>query len=578
MSNKASTPDAQRGTRGTTGQTRIQHQRVLSTSTQVSSTRRAPNDPRPVRRTPGGEDDDEISNYMADHHQSPPAMNVGVTDAPIWKEAKRQGSSEIHSVAGTEQQSIVDKISWRHVKGLYDMVMQQKDEASRGQSNMVVDASKFGASDALSDLSDNTSREPNIAEERLSRGDANGGRGAVGSTTPQREAQTGSRRTHEYQKQSSAAPLPSDAESEYIATLLNYSGSLSVSALEGLVSHLTHALQVKYSEEQQQQQPYAHSDGLGFSSSMDEVERRPRTNSNNLPSSAPSPRLTPQKAQLSQSVPSSFFSSSAKVKSAPAHNRVGSTKPPGVNSPRNVPGSSYGDKKNQSFDDEDEEVLQLVSDDGKTMNEKATPAPTSTPNASFRGMSTPSPKHKRVGSTPTKTPPIRHGAIPPVAQQFMTRDSFEEFAVQSPAVLISAAQISSLTKVPKTREASPPIISRRPATDAPATAVLAVRKRKDAGSVSSVGSLTVSSTVSGVDLRISVAAAEGSSGKRHQRQGSGSGESRQHLTESRVHLSESSRNRSLTRLSEIMSPRSAFDDRSVNSNMSSSSASHSNYQ
>jgi hypothetical protein len=509
---------------------------------------------------------------MADHHPSPPAGNVGSTDAPMWREARRQGSSEIHSVAGTEQQSIVDKISWRHVKGLYDMVMQQKDEASRGQSNMVVDASKFGTSDALSDLSDNTSREPNISDDRASRGDLAAGRGGVGTTTPQREAS----RRHEYQRQSSA-PLPSDAESEYIATLLNYSGSLSVSALEGLVSQLTHALQQKYSEEQQQQQ-LPHSDNFGFSSSTDEIERRPRTNSNNF-SSAPSPRLTPQKAQLSQSVPTSFFSSSsAKARGTPTHNRSASVKTSGINSPRNVPGSSHIDKKNQSFDDEDEEVLQLVSDDGKALNEKAVAASTSTPNASFHGIATPSPKHKRVGSTPTKTPPIRHGAIPPVAQQFMTRESFDDFHAQSPAVPVSSAQGSSTVKVvAKSREASPPIISRRPAIDAPATAVLAVRKRKDAGSVSSTGSLTVSSTVSGVDLRISVATAEASNGRRHHRQGSGSGETRQQVTDSRLHLSESNRNRSLTRLSEIMSPRSAFDDRSVNS-ISSSSASHSNYQ
>ena len=515
---------------------------------------------------------------MAPDHGQQSSMTI--IDGPtIWRE-KKSSTNEIHSVAGTEQQSIAEKISWSQMKGLYDLVMQQKDEASstkRSQPNIIVDASRFGSiAETMSDLSDNTSRDAN-AEDRLATRSEPQHTGRVYSGHNTTSFVQPSRRTDERKPniqsvsttENAHVRTPTiDSETEYINSICSASGNLSVSALEGLVDYLSQALQLKIKEEQQgQEQPV-------MSTSAEEQERRLRTNSSSSPGVPPQRNNKTTTAysgsnnQLSQSAPSLLFTSQSKHKflSAPLvgqSNRNISSK--------NSSGSGLN-SSHISFDDEDEEVLQLVSSE----NEKGgmqQPQGHGTPH-SYRGMSTPSPKHKRVNNnTPSKTPPIRPGAIPPMAA-IISRDSSDlepnsvAYASTSYSAAGAVAATSSTTKSGKNREQSPPNISRRPAAETSAAPV-GLRKvnRKDTSSLSSIGS-----SVSGSgDFRVYASTTENSSRKQKRAVSAGISVEAQREVDC-------NRN-SLARLSELhMSPRSAFDDRSVNSNISSSSASHSNYQ
>lgn len=298
------------------------------------------------------------------------------------------------SVAGTEHQSIVEKMDWRQVLGLYDLVSKQKDEANRG-NNMVIDASRFGGSDNVSDLSDNTSREAFEGDNSRSQG-----RGGPPITTSKRS-------------QTSLHLI--GAETERISNIVNISNSLSVGELENLVSYLSQMLQIKCRESET-----SHIEG-GLQTVSEEPSRRPSTclTGNSSPDSRQTPQELPQSSpyMLSQSAPSSFFTGAVPtgvVASSASHSAKR------MSPYRAKEGLSSVVKRSarDDDDDEDEEIKTLSSKNDESDLQGRSSAP-----AHRRNMSTPSPKLRRSFTTPTKTPPNRSGAIPPVPGYGSSMDS-----------------------------------------------------------------------------------------------------------------------------------------------------------
>jgi hypothetical protein len=542
-------------------------------------------DPKPLRRTPGAEDDAEIANLIpTPDHSTLPGEGLP------WRD-KRTINADL-SIAGTEQSSIMDKITWRHAKGLYDMVKQQKDEASREAcANNVNECSKFHGSDVLSDLSDNTSRDNNTLEDILHRGEAiKFGQSLATANTPSR-------------KQIHQVP---DCESELISGLWQASGNLSTSALESLVTIFSQTLQMRREIEA------SHCDttpNFGCDDQGKFTDRKLSSSRNQ----SPSPKTHKTQSSpflLSQSAPSSFFAgaipaatngcsqnTNSSLQNNNNNKRTNGTptmmnesrrskdsgKDRDMSSPR---GSSSlqtpAGRRSfnlESFDEEDEEMLSLSNEEkGGSSSATATPALTNMSNNGTRGMTTPSPKQKRaITTTPTKTPPIRCGAIPPVALYLSRESDGSEFIIplNNPNHIPNSnngngyQMVTNTTKNngDKYRESkSPPNITRN---NIRGSDLMVPRLRKVHRRDLNTAAVATATAAAAAGIKI-VVPDHTSQSRKNSRQNTGS-----------INTGHSdSRVTSAAKLSEWhMSPCSAFDDRSINS-MSSSSASYysNNYQ
>jgi hypothetical protein len=482
--------------------------------------------------------------------------------APIWRDRRANTSSEMHSVAGTEQQSIVDKISRRAVKGLHDMVKQQQDEAAaREQMQQNLHSSSGGGltnsglssslilpsqqlsvpSDVLSDLSDQTSREPRQDDQELDFLARNVSGVAISS-----------RRLDEI-------------ESKNVLKILQSSENLSQSELGDLIAILND----RY---------HSHTDGRSVSEAVPSqapgLSGKERSRSLGTPT-PPIVRVvqssTASKPGHASQSPSTVSGASKQKSSAATGGEVRRSNSGPLKAPTNrlvvsssleapsassSPNSHIASKRSNVLDiddDVDEEMAFLLLPHDST-ERGGHSSNTTTPH---RALATPSPKHKRATNTPTKTPPIRSGAVPAIAS-YLGRDSFDaDTNVVGTTILSSTPGKNGGSKYRESQ--SPPNIWRKTA-DAPVGIALPVGVRKGAArrDSSSVSSLSTS-----VDCSLS----EPSTSRKH-KMASGHGNT------SPSHV----RGQSTARLSELhMSARSAFDDRSVNS-MSSSSASYSHHQ
>lgn len=483
--------------------------------------------------------------------QQPPEHVVPILEqpAPVWRDNRRvNSSSEMHSVAGTEQYSIIDKISRRDVKGLHDMVKQQQQQqqfsSSNGFSASVLSIPPQPLvnvpSDVLSDLSDQTSREARHDDLEVS---------------------------HLARNVSGVAI----SESKNVLKIVQSIQNLSPSEMAEVYAILSQMHQGDTMSEVEVAPPAAVPApplAMGFSG---------KERSRSLGTPTPSPRLTPangvvvKSGHVSQS-PSTVAGASKQksvVVSGPEVRRSNSGQIKAPISTLNVssslevpnlsssPNSHMASKRSHAvdMDDDVDEEMAFLLQPHDSIERGGLSSNTTTPH---RGLTTPSPKHKRAITTPTKTPPIRSGAIPAIAN-YLGRDSLEaDTSAHGTTILSATPNKGGGGGGNKYRESqSPPNIWRRPA-DASVGIALPVGVRKGARKDSS----SVSSMSSSVDCSIS----ESTISRKH-RMASGMSHGN---TTSPSHM----RGQSTARLSELhMSPRSAFDDRSVNS-MSSSSASY----
>ena len=121
---------------------------------------------------------------------------------------------------------------------------------------------------------------------------------------------------------------------------------------------------------------------------------------------------------LSQSAPSSFFANVAPVGTTPTLNLPGKRSPYRPRDGAIQENTKCGGKSD--WDDEDEEIKSLSSNTNDEKNVNSNGAGVS---SGRRNLSTPSPKPKRsFTSTPTRTPPMRNGAIPPIPYSSLESD------------------------------------------------------------------------------------------------------------------------------------------------------------
>jgi hypothetical protein len=404
-----------------------------------------------------------------------------------------RGRDPAVSVAGTEHHSIVEKMDWRQMKGLYDLVIKQKDEASRG-SDMVIDASRFGGSDNVSDLSDNTSRETlEAGEQKLSRRVAAAATSARGSgratqTQPQAHAapQTqGQTQTQGQQTQAKGGGALGEAETEYISSIVSISDSLSVTALEDLVSYLNQVLHVKTRGESETREVAHMEHASSFASDEFSGGKQRRSNSSAMGTHSPdSRRQTPHQMELgspymlSQSAPSSFFAGAA----------------PLVKRTKAVSAAKASGSAREYEDEDDEEIKSLSSNrNPASEHDKHDHTTTTTTPTAPRRVGTPSssPKPRRsFTSTPTRTPPngLRSGAVPPVPYGSADSDGGGIMTMASAPSLSVGQRATQSDRSKKRNSESPIVISNTPVVSSAVNPVC-IRKESSDGSSGPSGSL-----------------------------------------------------------------------------------------
>jgi hypothetical protein len=418
--------------------------------------------------------------------------------APPAREGPSRGRDPAVSVAGTEHQSIVEKMDWRQMKGLYDLVIKQKDEASRG-SDMVIDASRFGGSDNVSDLSDNTSRETFDDQHRLGRravaapAPAAGPRGGTRATQtqPQAHAAPQGQQGQGQQTQAKGGGALGEAETECISSIVSISDSLSVTALEGLVSYLNQVLSVKTRGESETRE-VSHMDHANSFTSDDfpREGRDRRSNSSALGTHSPdSRRQTPHQLDvslsspymLSQSAPSSFFAGASPFGAALSGNLSAKRASPYRNRDAGNPaktGSSSSSARDDN-EDEDEEIKSLSSN---TNDERRAGG------AQRRPGSSPKPR-RSFTSTPTRTPPngLRSGAVPPVPYGSVDSDGGGIMTMASASSLSMAQRATPSDRSKKRNSESPIVISNCPVVSSAVNPVFCTRKQSSDGSGAGAG-------------------------------------------------------------------------------------------